>query len=379
MDAALAVAVAAAVVSGTAGVAATEPVGSHLRHLGPAAYVLVAAGGLALSFRRTAPTTTLAATLGVSLAYEALSFPGGPAPLPVVLALATMAARGHRLRSLGLGLGAIVLLVGTRSLVVGDSFSSPLFVVLPTAVLAGVFAGQVIATTRTRRADELRREAAAEQDRQRDTARQVDAERLRIARELHDVVAHNISLINVQATMGVHLMEDRPEEAAAALAAIKAASKQALGELRRILDVLRQPDEDEPTAPAPGLARLDSLVATTRQAGLPVEVLLHGTPGPLPATVDVAAYRIIQESLTNALRYAGGSPARVHVHYRSGCIALVIDDDGLGAPTAAAGTGHGIAGMRERAAAVGGTLHTGRRATGGFTVTAELPMPASAP
>lgn len=370
----MAVAVALVVTAGTAAAAAAEPSSSHLRTLGPAAYVLVAAGGLVLALRSTAPTATLAATLGLSLGYEASSFPGGPAPLPVVLALYTLAARGHRLRALGLGLGAIVLLVGTRGLVVGDSFSSPLFVVFPTTVLAAVFAGQVMATMRTRRADELQREAAAEQDRQRDTRRQVDAERLRIARELHDVVAHNISLINVQATMGVHLMDTRPEEAGAALSAIKSASKQALGELRRILDVLRQPDEAEPTAPAPGLAQLDALVATTRKAGLPVAVHLLGTPAPLPSIVDVAAYRIVQESLTNALRYAGGSPTRVHLHYRPGCVGLVIDDDGLGAPTTPAGTGHGIAGMRERAAAVGGTLHAGHRSDGGFTVTAELPL-----
>ena len=377
-DVLLAVAVAGAVVAGTAVASAAEPATSTLRELGAGGYTLVALGGLALVLRRTAPTAAVAATLGLSVMYEAAAFPGGPDPLPVVVALYGLAARGHRLRSLGLGLAATVVLIGVRGLAVGDSFSSPLIVVFPTTVVAAVFAGQLMATVRNRRFEEQERVAAAERDRERDTRRQVDAERLRIARELHDVVAHNISLINVQATMGVHLMDERPQDAAAALGAIKSASKQALGELRRILDVLRQPDEDEPTAPAPGLSQLDGLVTTTRQAGLPVVVEMSGPRADLPATVDVAAYRIVQESLTNALRYAGGADTRVHVSYRGDWLNLLIEDDGPDHPTqSAAGSGHGIAGMRERAAAVGGTLRAGPGDHGGFTVTAQLPLTAT--
>jgi signal transduction histidine kinase len=376
LDVLLAIGVAIAVLVGTYAAGSGDGAASHLRHLGPGGYLLAGLGALFLAFRNTAPTATLAATSVFALAYEASSYPGGPAPLPVVLALFTLAVHGHRLQSLGLGLAAIVLLLAVRGLVVGDSFTSPLFVVLPTTIVAALFAGQLSHALQTRRTDREQRTQLAEREREQDTRRQVDAERLRIARELHDVVAHNISLINVQATMGVHLMHTQPDEAAAALTAIKAASKQALRELRQILDVLRAPDDDEPTGPAPGLDQLDALVRAAQQAGLPVELTVTGTPHPVPATIDVAAYRIVQESLTNALRYAAGSRTRVHLDYTDTCLSLRVHDDG-GTPHAGAttaGSGHGIAGMRERAAAVGGTLTARPASPGGFTVTADLPF-----
>lgn len=370
-----AAAVAAAVVAGTAVAAAAEGPVSPLRDLAPGGYLLAGAGGLALAFRNTAPTTTFAVTLGLSVAYQAASYPGGPDPLPVVLALYTLAAHGHRLRSLGLGLGAVVALVTVRGLVVGDTYSTPLIVLFPTTVVAALFLGQLMTVRRTRRLELEQREAYAARERENDTRRQVDAERLRIARELHDVVAHGISLINVQATMGVHLMATRPEEAAAALNEIKTASKQALRELRRVLDVLRQSDDDDPTAPTPGLAQLDALVATTRQAGLPVSLLVTGTPAKLPAIVDTAAYRIVQESLTNALRYADSATTRVLLDYQPTCLHLRIEDDGRNIATQQGGSGHGISGMRERAVAVGGSLTAEAAAPGGFAVSADLPLP----
>src|SRR5581483_4795193 len=218
-------------------------------------------------------------------------------------------------------------------------------------------------------------------------------ERLRIARDLHDVIGHNISLINVQASMGLDLMDSQPAQARAALAAIKSASKEALEELRAMLTTLRQDDEDAaavaaaaaaPLAPAPGLDRLPELIDLTRAAGLSVEVEVAGQPPPLPAAVHVAAYRIIQESLTTVARHAGRARVWVRVAYGDADVRVQIDDDGT-TPTPAgtqagtpagtpAGTGSGIAGMRERAVALGGDLTAGFRPGGGFRVSARLPV-----
>jgi signal transduction histidine kinase len=202
----------------------------------------------------------------------------------------------------------------------------------------------------------------------------VDAERLRIARELHDVVAHTISVINVQARVAAQVIPDPPEAGAQALAAIKDASVHALREVRNILGVLRQPDS--PAESPGGLDRLDALVSATTRAGLPVTVTRTGDPYGLPATVDLAAYRIVQESLTNALRHAGKARATVRVAYRPAEMTIEVVDDGrgIGDGEGPHGLGFGIAGMRERATAVGGTLDAGPRGGGGFRVRASLPV-----
>lgn len=377
LDVVSGLALAAFMTAATALTVSFGPAQPDLRALGTAGYLLVALGGAVLAFRNAAPTVTFAIALVLGLVYQAAGYPGGPAPLPIVVALYNLAARGYRLRALGLGLAATVLLVGVRGVSVAHGFESPLAAAFPTAVVAALYAGQLVANRRTARRMAAERAAEAERARELDTQRRIDAERLRIARELHDVVAHNISLINVQATMGVHLMDERPAEAAAALTAIKQASRQALGELRRILDVLRQADEAEPTAPAPGLAGLDAMVHSTGRAGLATRLTVLGTPRQLPSTVDVAAFRIIQESLTNALRYAGSAQTQVTLHYQAASLAVEIVDDGRSeVASAPAGSGHGIAGMRERAAAVGGTLHAGPVNGGGFAVRADLPLAA---
>lgn len=349
--------------------------GPQIRSLDVWGYLLVALAGATLLFRKVLPQSTFGVTLGLGLAYQAAGYPGGPAPLPIVLAVYTLAALGQRLRALGCGLLAAVLLVGVRGVAVRGGWDSPLLLIFPIAIVAALYAGQIPAQRAVRLMETARRTAEQAREQEQETHRRIEAERLRIARELHDVVAHNISLINVQATMGVHLMDERPAEAAAALTAIKQASKQALRELRRILDVLRQADEAEPTAPAPGLADLDAMIATTSRAGLPTALSVTGTPRPLPATVDVAAFRIIQESLTNALRYAGTAPTQINLRYGESALNVEVFDAGsAGGTPAAAGSGHGIAGMQERATAVGGTLHAGPNPGGGFTVHALLPL-----
>jgi signal transduction histidine kinase len=196
---------------------------------------------------------------------------------------------------------------------------------------------------------------------------------MRIARELHDVLAHNISLINVQAGVALHLMDDQPGQSRSALVAIKQASNDALGELRSVLDVLRLGDERPPRSPAPGLANLRSLVAGAGATGLEVRTRVEGTPRPVPAGVDLAAFRIVQEALTNVTRHAGPASATVLLGYGGDDLTVQVDDDGRG-PAATGSDGNGIRGMRERVAALGGELAAGPRPGGGFRVLARLPL-----
>jgi len=243
-------------------------------------------------------------------------------------------------------------------------------------LLAGWLLALVIAAEATRIRAE--RAAATRANRQAEQRRQQSEERLRIARELHDVIGHDISLINVQASMGLDLMDTQPEQARAALSAIKSASKEALEELRTMLTTLRRDDDVEvaPRSPAPGLDRLPELIEVTRAAGLSVDVEVAGKAPPLPAAVHLAVYRIIQESLTNVARHAGRARVTVRVTYDDADVRVEIDDDGLApsAGAAAIGTGSGITGMRERATALGGDLSAGFRRGGGFRVSARLPV-----
>jgi signal transduction histidine kinase len=216
--------------------------------------------------------------------------------------------------------------------------------------------------------------------------RRAGEERLRIARELHDVLAHNISLINVQAGVALHLIEEKPEQARTALTAIKAASKEALGELRSVLEVLRHGDDAPPRAPTAGLDDLDRLVSGATAAGIDVRVITEGTPRPLPASVDLAAFRIVQEALTNVTRHAGQATATISLTYGDDRLTVQVEDDGRGASPSSnglgpsgllsgghRGSGNGIRGMKERAAALGGALEAGPKPGGGFRVTASLP------
>jgi signal transduction histidine kinase len=239
------------------------------------------------------------------------------------------------------------------------------------AALAGI-----AAANRRRYLQEVQaRTELVQRTQQEATRRSVDAERLRIARELHDVVAHTMSTINVQAGVAAYVAEDLPAATADALAAIKTASKDALRELRAILTVLRQADELEPNQPQPGLGRLDALVAGVTAAGLPTTVVTTGErPPALPPAVDLAAYRIVQESLTNAIRHAGPATATVHVNYSQHDLRLRITDTGAGPASDGTSSGHGLIGMRERATATGGALVFGPGHDGGFAVTARLPM-----
>ncbi len=214
---------------------------------------------------------------------------------------------------------------------------------------------------------------AEEAERTKDEAarRRAMEERLRIARELHDSLTHSISVIQVQASVAVHLAGKRGEEVPPALAAIQEAGADAVRELRATLGVLRSEEDGEGS----GLCQLDGLVARARAAGLPVTVTVTGVQRPLPPEADQAAYRIVQEALTNVSRHASHAAASVHLHYTPEALSIQVDNNGNGTGVRASGPGLGLVGMRERVSALGGRLQAGPQDDGGFRVRAELPAP----
>jgi signal transduction histidine kinase len=340
------------------------------------AYVLALLHTLPLAARRRFPGAVLALGVASGLAVAALGVPTvvlGPA---IVVAVYSVAAYGGWWVSLAglaaaeFGAAAVQLTPGRLQALTVVSNG----LVIGAAWLLGHFVG-------ARRAYTARLERTAELERARAelAQRAVTEERLRLARELHDVVAHSISVIAVQSGVGAHVAHTQPEEAAKALAAIEATSRAALTELRRLLGVLRQEGEPQGSlAPVPGLADLDALLAEVAKAGLAVKLQVEGTPSQLPAGVDLSAYRIVQEALTNVVKHAGPARAQVVVGYRDHEVTVEVTDDGRGvtAPTedGPARVGHGLIGMRERVAAFGGDLEVGPRPGGGFRVAARLPL-----
>jgi signal transduction histidine kinase len=334
---------------------------------------------LPLAGRRRFPLTVLATSVASGLAFVALGLPPDMLWMAIPVAVYSVAAYGDRWVALaGLavaeaGLAVVQLTPGRTG--VNTWVGNMGF--LAAAWLLGHFVG-------VRRLYVLQleeRTAELEQAREELARRAVTEERLRLARELHDVVAHAMSVIAVQSGVGAHVANTQPKEAAKALGAIEATSRAALTELRRLLGVLRQADEPQgDLAPVPGLADLDSLLAEVAKAGLAVRLQVNGTRPQLPAGVDLSAYRIVQEALTNVVKHAGSARAQVVVGYRDQDITVEVTDDGRGAVTSVsdgrAGTGHGLTGMRERVQAFGGDLEVGPRPGGGFRVAARLPLAA---
>lgn len=343
--------------------------------------LMVLAAG-ALVFRRRRPRAVLAATIALSLLELTTGEPRAPVAMSTVIALYTLASRTDRPTTWRIGLLTMAGLTGVAML------AGPLPWYAQENI--GIFAWTGMAAAagdavRSRRAfvDAIRERAErAERTREEEARRRVAEERLRIARDLHDVVAHHIALVNVQAGVAAHVMDKRPDQAKEALAHVRDASRSALNELRATVGLLRQSgDPEAPTEPAPGLARLDELADTFRHAGLPVKVMveLGRDPGPLPAAVDLAAYRVIQEALTNVRKHAGpGARAEVSVvRVGASTEVTVLDDGGTGAdpsPASAPGGGHGLLGMRERASTLGGSCSAGPRYGGGFRVHVVLPV-----
>lgn len=330
-----------------------------------AAYLLVALSALVLIWRRRRPVLVLAVSLGAALLYTCLGYFGGAVMLNPMFALYAVVVVVPTARAIGLSLITMTLLM-VATAAFGPFGTGGGFVLIPGEVAAAVFLGLWVASRRAALRDSAER-----------ARRAVDAERLRIARELHDVVAHTMATINVQAGVAAHVIDQQPDQAARALEAIRQASKEGLRELRGILNVLRQADEDDDRSPAPRLAQLEALVENATRAGLPTSVEVQGRVRALAPTVDLTAYRIVQESLTNVMRHAGPTTARVTLSYADDELEVEILDGGPGRVDGAPpGAGHGIAGMRERAEAVGGTLTAGPRPEGGFRVQARLPLEA---
>jgi signal transduction histidine kinase len=340
------------------------------------AYVLVGIAAVVTVLRYRYPWPTLAVTVAAVGGYTALGDVNGAALLaPLVVLYAIAAVSPLRGALVATAVTLIPLAVLTAVFNPLGTFGGT-FPVWPAVVAVALFAGIAAGNRRGRLAGLRARAELAERTREDEARRRVDAERLRIARELHDVVAHTMSTINVQANAITYAHPDLPESVRAAIGSIKDGSKRGLGELRTILAVLRQADETESTHPTPGLNALDSLITTMTTAGLPTTVHTTGDARELPAPTDLAAYRIIQESLTNALRHASPATATIRLDYTPDCLDIEVTDTGPGATdrSGSDGGGHGIRGMTERATALGGTLSTGTGPRGGFRVHARFPL-----
>ena len=368
-DVALAGGLGAAMVGGSFG--ASHHLHAHRPMDAGGALLILAIAG-ALAFRRRQPAVVLGAVYGLLLAYFLIGYGPGPVWLGLLVAYATAVVHGQRLAAGIAAVGGFVVFPWLDDWMGRGQAPDALGLTLLAAGLLALFgASEAVRARRVRVAEERRRHAE-------EAARAATEERLRIARDLHDVLAHNISLISVQAGAALHVNGELPDQARSALTAIRHASKEALGELRAALDALRQTGDAPPHRPSPGLAQLDDLVAGARAAGLQVAVSVSVPgegAGPLPVPVDVAAYRIVQEALTNVIRHAGAAAARVDARRVGEALVLIIEDDGHG-PGAGGppSPGSGILGMRERASALGGSLAAGPRPGGGFRVRAELPV-----
>jgi signal transduction histidine kinase len=364
---------------------------THIVWESPALLLLVLASALLL---RRLPLTALALLLGGSLAVIGVSV--GTMQLNSVPASAVQfavdcvaglevcyiaATRTRKVSATAAAMVGVSLLIGLVTvpsldlLVLRGGFTGPGERVVPIAVtLVTIIAWLIGNSVRQAHARaELVRAQAAEQT--------TLAERLRIARELHDIVAHSIGIIAIQAGAGHRVFDASPPEARDALAAIETTSRETLAGLRRMMTGLRQAEPgpgpgQAPLDPAPGLADLERLAAVTLEAGVRVDVDRHGSREPLPADIDLSAFRIIQEAVTNVVRHAGTGQCRVSIGQQDGALSIEVTDSGRGREPA--GTGYGITGMRERATLLGGDFSAGPRPDGGFRVAARLPVPAPA-
>ena len=365
----------------------------------PWAYLLVIGAGLALVGRRRWPVLTFAVVMALTLAYTVLGYDDGAPLLAVAVSLYALATCVNAKTTWICLAIAVVLTEIAFAMYEPFGLTQGPLTVVPFEMVAGAGAGFAVANRRAHLAQVAERAELAEKAGEDEARRRVDAERLRIARELHDVVAHSMATINVQAGVASHLLREQPQQTGKALEAMEAVrttSKEALRELRGILNLLRSTDDAEPTAPVPRLSQLNDLVAASERAGLATRVEVNGQRREVPAAVDLAAYRVVQESLTNVLRHAGPTSARVRLMYGTDRLVVEVSDDGHGPSSSIAGTGiagtgiagtgvaststgNGLRGMRERAEAVGGTLHAGPAKNGGFTVRAVLPYCDEAP
>jgi signal transduction histidine kinase len=342
----------------------------------PIAYT-VALGALvcgALVFRQRAPRAVLAVCVAGFVAFLALGGDRSPLDLAPVIALFTVASRSARRTAWAAGALVAVALVSAR-LLSDDSWPAPDVLTQVAWIGMATAAGDAVRSRRAYVAAIEERARRAEETREEEVERRVMEERLRIARDLHDILAHHIALINVQAQVAAHVLESEPEQARQALSHVRQAGKEALSELRTTVGLLRSPGSGEEllTEPSPGLDRLPDLVASFTATGLKVDYLVEGAPTPLPAPVELAAFRIVQEALTNVSKHAPTSTATMRILHAPAGMTVEVTDDGPGGLSQ--GTGHGLIGMRERALSLGGMFTAGPMAGGGFRVHATVPLP----
>jgi signal transduction histidine kinase len=344
---------------------------------GVAGVVLLAIGVAALPLRRQHPVAAMAIVFGSTATYWSLGYARGPVFLAMIICLVTLVLQGHRRAAIATLLAGFVVFPWAGYLIDRAGRPTLVHILALTAWLIALIAVSEMVRDRRAKAEASARSHAEE------LRRRATEERLHIAREIHDVVAHNMSLISIQAGVALHLLDKNPDQARASLATIKDASKEALVELRSVLGVLRQVDEpdgdDAPRQPVPGLRRLADLVDRSRAAGLDVRLEVDEGLDELPRQVDLAAFRIVQESLTNVAKHAHDQTAVVRLRVDGDGLAVDVLDEGSGGATAGPPVGgNGIVGMQERAAAVGGRLEAGPRPGRGFAVRAWLPLGASA-
>ena len=352
---------------------------------GTAATGLILAQTLPLAWRRRHPLAVSLVTGLATAGYGLAPYPDLAMPVPVggLVGMYSVAAWGSRRAALVAGgvaaavVAVVMSLPRTDADLVDAAFAS--------LGLAGAWVlGDRARVQRALAAELSDRAVRLEREREGEARRAVASERARIARELHDVVAHHVSMMVVQAEAGPLAVERDPARAAGAFEAIAATGRQALVEMRRLLGVLRGDGQAPSLAPQPGLDQVPSLVEQVGRAGLEVELVVEGEKAPLPAGVELSAYRIVQEALTNAVRHAGPGRARVLVRYGERDLELTVRDEGGGGGAAPAGgpptrSGQGLVGMRERVSLFGGELHAGPGPDGGFTVAARLPLGAPGP
>jgi signal transduction histidine kinase len=376
VDALLAVAVAA--VTAAAVQVAVEP---HSSAPDAFAYLLAVAFGAVLLVRRRWPLGVFAVSNVLLFVYYTMGYPGMTPAIPLGVALYTAAVAGHLrwcLASTAFYMTAGAVVLGVRKEIPPLEVLTS-FVPQASLMVALSLLGEAVRSRRGWQSEVRERLARVEADREREARRRVEHERLRIARELHDVLAHTIAVVTVQAGVAADVLAESPEQAKSALEAIRSASREAMAELKATVGVLRGGERDgegAPRAPSPGLGQLGGLLEAARERGLRVEAEVAGEPRPLPALVDLTAYRIVQESLTNVGRHAGAASATVTIRYEPAAVVVEVDDDGRGPAAAAVDQqpGYGLAGMAERSAALGGSLEAGPRPGGGFRVTARLPL-----
>ena len=342
--------------------------------------VLIVLMSVPLALRRVYPTAVLAIVLAAWMTDRAFDYPGSPADFGLAISFYTVGAHLDRRRSLlvgGISSGLVVLWTALGTLVL-ESVTAVALIYAGITTVTPLLVGREM-HERRRRVEELQQRAErAEREREEEARRAVAEERTRIARELHDVVAHQMTVMTLQAEGARRLVDGADPRLVEALETIRVAGRSALAELRRTVSLLRAPEDDLATEPLPRLADLDRLVDQVRAAGIPVDLEVLGEPRAMSEGAELSAYRIVQESLTNAVNHGGPEvSATVSIEYGPEHLEVSISDDGRGSSsTSSSNGGHGIVGMRERIAVLGGEFHAGPRVGGGFVVRASIPLDA---